>query len=349
LLAVSNGLASSKLQNTYSINMPVIIVFFYYFLIFLVFMLAMRCFKAPKLSYILIAAFDSQGNFLNIYAFQYLKFSYPFIISISSVLWTFLLTYLFVRTYKYKLSHFIGTAISSAGIAVSLYGYMVNNQIIEDGDSDDTKGIILCCVSALLYALSSITQEITFKTPNDIYDFFPWFGFVGMVISGVEAVVFDNYQSFIDNASNFNSEVILLMVEASVSLFIFVTLVPFYIKRLSASMFNISQVSQIFWSYIIAKIFFSQENKEDYWFYIGFVLILFGIIVFNLYSFKEKQSQDGQTQTEAENTVKKKTSGTLGVNDDSRESGGRSQSFSDYYKNRTALYTKSTNIMNAQN
>ena len=185
-------------------------------------------------------------------------FSYPFIINISSVLWTFLLTYLFIKLYKYKLSHFIGTIISLIGIALTLYGYISNNDTSDM--NNNVYGIILCIGSSLLYSLSSIVQEIYFKSGTDIYDFFPWFGLIGMIITGIELYAFKNYESLIQNLDKFNTEVILLTVAASGSLFIFVFIVPFFIQRLSASMFNISQVSQIFWSYIISIIFFS-ENK----------------------------------------------------------------------------------------
>ena len=185
-------------------------------------------------------------------------FSYPFIINISSVLWTFLLTYLFIKLYKYKLSHFIGTIISLIGIALTLYGYISNNDTSDM--NNNVYGIILCIGSSLLYSLSSIVQEIYFKSGTDIYDFFPWFGLIGMIITGIELYAFKNYDSLIQNLDKFNTEVILLTVAASGSLFIFVFIVPFFIQRLSASMFNISQVSQIFWSYIISIIFFS-ENK----------------------------------------------------------------------------------------
>ena len=185
-------------------------------------------------------------------------FSYPFIINISSVLWTFLLTYLFIKLYKYKLSHFIGTIISLIGIALTLYGYISNKDTSDM--NNNVYGIILCIGSSLLYSLSSIVQEIYFKSGTDIYDFFPWFGLIGMIITGIELYAFKNYESLIQNLDKFNTEVILLTVAASGSLFIFVFIVPFFIQRLSASMFNISQVSQIFWSYIISIIFFS-ENK----------------------------------------------------------------------------------------
>lgn len=60
----------------------------------------------------------------------------------------------------------------------------------------------------------------------------------------------------------------------------FTTVVPFYIKRSSASMFNISLVSQIFWSYLY-EVIRNIKNALAYEYYIGFVIIIFGIYLFN--------------------------------------------------------------------
>ncbi len=216
-------------------------------------------FKKPKFCYLLISIFDSQGNFLNIYAFQYITFSYPFIINISTVLWTFIFTYLLIKSYKYKFWHFIGTLISILGVALSLYGYMIYNKNTET--NENLYGILLCVGSSLLYSLSSIVQEIKFTSGTDIYDFFPWFGLYGMMLTGIEAYFFNNYKSFFDNIDKFDYEVILYTIASFGTLFCFVSIVPFFIKRLSASMFNISQVSQIFWSFLIEKFFFQGQDR----------------------------------------------------------------------------------------
>lgn len=59
------------------------------------------------------------------------------------------------------------------------------------------------------------------------------------------------------------------------------SIVPYYIKRSSASMFNISLASQIFYSFIVEVIYDSSKLKE-YEYYIGFALIIIGIYIFNM-------------------------------------------------------------------
>jgi hypothetical protein len=66
----------------------------------------------------------------------------------------------------------------------------------------------------------------------------------------------------------------------AVTLVIFTSIAPFFIKRCSASMFNISLVSQIFWSYIV-EVVFGESAPKGYEYYIGFVVIIIGIFIFN--------------------------------------------------------------------
>ena len=60
---------------------------------------------------------------------------------------------------------------------------------------------------------------------------------------------------------------------------IFGTIVPFYIKRYSASVLNVFMISQIFWSYIFTLIF-QGFYDVNICFYIGFAIILLATIWF---------------------------------------------------------------------
>lgn len=92
----------------------------YYLLIFLIFVIKNRGMNKPKLNYFLIGLFDSQGTFLNVLAFGTLSFSYPYVINISSVVWTILLTYIFIKAYKYLKYHIIGMLICMFGITLMI-------------------------------------------------------------------------------------------------------------------------------------------------------------------------------------------------------------------------------------
>ncbi len=82
---------------------------------------------------------------------------------------------------------------------------------------------------------------------------------------------------------NLDWNTIMLFSLFAISMIAFNSISPFYIKRSSASIYNIALVSQIFWSYFV-EIIFSRASPKGYEYYIGFAIILFGIIVFSRFS-----------------------------------------------------------------
>ena len=125
-------------------------------------------------------------------------------------------------------------------------------------------------------------QETTFVSGMNIYEFLPWLGFLGFLITAGESFLINNEVDKIINTYTIDSSIILLACGFAVTLVIFTSISPFFIKRCSASMFNIALVSQIFWSYIV-EIISGEESARGYEYYIGFVVIILGIYLFNKY------------------------------------------------------------------
>jgi drug/metabolite transporter (DMT)-like permease len=253
-------------------------------------MIFKRSLKKPRLIYILIAILDSQGNFLNIYAFSVIHFNYAFIINISSVFWTCLLTWLLIKRYTYKFSHIFGISFALCGVAATLYGSMSRLEN-EESILSNVKGLCFCLAASLLYSLSSVVQELTLKSGQDIYEMFPWLGLIGMVITLIEAFFLGEYKHIANNDFIITYDVILYLLGFAATLVVFTSISPFFIKRCSASMFNISLVSQIFWSYIV-EIIFNETTPKTFIYYIGFVVIILGIFIFNRYPDHDDQSKD---------------------------------------------------------
>lgn len=115
----------------------------------------------------------------------------------------------------------------------------------------------------------------------DIYEYLPWLGIIGFIITFVESLLVGEYQAIISINLDWNT-IMLFSVFAS-CMIVFNSISPFYIKRSSASIYNIALVSQIFWSYFV-EIIFNRASPKGYEYYIGFAVILFGIIVFSRFS-----------------------------------------------------------------
>ena len=80
----------------------------------------------------------------------------------------------------------------------------------------------------------------------------------------------------------FNLKIGLLWAGFSLTLAFFTSIASFFIRRCSASMFNISLVSQIFWSYLV-EVISGDSSPRGYEYYIGFVVIIAGVFIFNRY------------------------------------------------------------------
>jgi drug/metabolite transporter (DMT)-like permease len=141
-----------EIQTHYNYTIPLLLLSTYYLFFFIFSVIVHRKrIKKPKIKYILIAVLDSQANYLSVYSFSIIHFTYPFLINISSFFWSVIFTLLFLRNYRYKIMHFIGVIIVLAGACVSLYGSISGiNQ--EESLFDNIKGLVICLVAAILYA-----------------------------------------------------------------------------------------------------------------------------------------------------------------------------------------------------
>lgn len=152
VIGVGNGKLSEIIQNDKKVLIPLILTGSYYFSLFILWTVINKKFTKPKISYLLITIFDSQANFINVYAFSVIHFNYLFIINVCSVFWTVLITWIFIRRYKYKPIHIIAVGISIIGVSLSLYGCLSR---IDDMDefTNNFFGLILCIISSICYSM----------------------------------------------------------------------------------------------------------------------------------------------------------------------------------------------------
>lgn len=104
-------------------------------------------------------------------------------------------------------------------------------------------------------------------------------GLLGSVISFTESFFFQEisqigYQYIID------SSVIILWTGFAGTLAFFTSITPFFISRCSASMFNFSLASTIFWSAMVNTVVNGDQSAKNISFLIGFVLIIIGLLIF---------------------------------------------------------------------
>ena len=241
----------------------------------------------PKFSYILILLFDTQTNFFKFLALSKGDLSYPYIINSSSILFVTLLTYIFIKKYKYTWKHFLANFLCFSGIVLSFYGVLKGKTSIVDELNNNLFGFIFAMISAICFTFTIIFMDIFFNKGKEIYNFFPYLGVFGTLIVTIESIIYFKINNLVI-LQNFEIDLVhiiyaLLFMIISI---ILGTMVPFYIKRYSASMYNFFMVSQIFWSYIF-KLIFEKTNDVSFLFYIGFCIILGSTVLFSIFKLKK--------------------------------------------------------------
>ena len=284
LLSVGIGQTSKQIEENYNLPFPVILNFCYYLTFGITWLIIKRKLTQIKIYYILIILFDTQSNFLKILAFSKGQFNYPFIIGGSSILFSWLFTWIFIKKYKYTIWHILGILLSFSGVIVTFYGALNIGEDIFEEFIKNYQFFLFSLVSSICFSISTVLMEANFESGNDIYEFFPWQGLLGSFILIIESFAFSEPMNIIVRFRDFsvNYFFLVFLFGFIILFFIFGVIMPFYIRRHSASLLNISLVSQIFWAFVLDVIII-KKAANNYFYYLGFGIILGGIILFSLF------------------------------------------------------------------
>lgn len=337
LLSVGIGQTSKQIEEKYYLPFPVILNFCYYLTFGITWLIVKRKLSQIKIYYILIIIFDTQSNFLKILAFSKGQFNYPFIIGGSSILFSWLFTWVFIKKYKYTLWHIFGILLSFSGVIVTFYGALNTGEDILEEFINNYQFFLFSLVSSICFSISTVLMEANFESGNDIYEFYPWQGLLGSFILIIESFAFSEPMDIIVKFRDYsvNYFFLLFLFIFIILFFIFGVVMPFYIRRHSASLLNISLVSQIFWAFVLDAIIM-KKAANNYFYYLGFGIILCGIILFAL--FKVEVVKQAVKSNELDNVIKNDLGGSLIPTStaDTENSGNQTEpnDFSSYYRHK---------------
>ena len=291
ILNVSSGEISNRVSGNEKRHFGTILCFIYYLTFGAFWIIFNHGMTKPKFYYFLILFFDTQTNFFKILALSKGDLSYPYIINSSSILFIALLTYIFIKKYRYTWKHFLAIFLCFFGTIISLYGAIKGKDSIMDELDKNFAEFIFSIISAICFAFTIFFMEVYFNKGKEIYNFFPYLGVFGTLMVIIESIIYFkvNHLEIFKNIKVSIVDILYTLLFMIISV-ILGTVIPFYIKRYSASMYNFFMVSQIFWSYIFNIIF--QNNKAvNFLFYIGFIIILGSTILFSIFKLKEKKNE----------------------------------------------------------
>ena len=132
ILSVSSGEISNKVSENAHRHYGTVLSFIYYLTFGLFWIIFNHGMVKPKLSFFLIILFDTQTNFFKFLALSKGDLYYPYIINSSSILFIPLLTYIFIKKYKYTWKHLLANFLCFFGTLVSFYGVLKGKENILD-------------------------------------------------------------------------------------------------------------------------------------------------------------------------------------------------------------------------
>ena len=287
IFCVGAGEFSNKISDNKHRHYSIILNFTYYLFFGIFWILFNHGMQKPKFYFFLIIFFDTQTNFFKFLSIAECDPSYLYIINTLSILFRVLLTYIFINKSKYTWKHFLAIFLGFIGTLLTFFGVLNNKNILEE-IKNNYIDFLFSSISAICFTITIILMDYNFSKGKDIFEFFPHLGLEGSVLIFIEGIIYFKINN-IPISFNYNIEVIkILYILGFVIVSCLVgTMIPFYIKRFSASMLNFFIVSQIFWNFIFILVF-EGENNVTFYFYIGFGVILIGTVIFSVVNFKEK-------------------------------------------------------------
>ena len=137
---------------------------------------------------------DSQATLCIVLAYGFTSLTSVSIITDFAIPSALFLSIIFLKV-KYTKLHFIGIGICCIGISL---GFL--NVYIHLGDqsaaSHPLLGDLLALLGGFCYALENVLQEYFIKKSADVFNILGFLGLYGMLITLVEAYLFDEYRQF---------------------------------------------------------------------------------------------------------------------------------------------------------
>lgn len=226
--------------------------------------------------YIILAFFDVQGNYFTVLAYRYTTIMSAQLINFWAIVVVVFISFVFLKV-RYHWAQCLGIIICIGGVGVLIGSDHVQGATIGGVQvGDQVKGDLFALLGASCYGLTNVYEE-WFVSGRPLYEVIGQLGFWGMIISGVQAGIFDR-DSF--RSATWNGDVAGYLVGYTIILFIFYTGVPVLYRFASAAFMNISLLTGNFWGAIIGtKVF----GLSVHWMYpIAFVLIMVGQFVYYL-------------------------------------------------------------------
>jgi len=230
--------------------------------------------------YMLFALIDVEGNYFVVKAYSYTSLLSAMLLDAWTIPCVVLLSVFFLKM-RFIRSHYLGVVLAMAGMGFLIWSDMEAGK--DFPGSDYVKGDLFCLLGATLYAVSNVYQEFLVRqTP--MYEVVGQLGLWATFLNGAQLAILERNE--IRNVK-WTPQVVLYILGFDVALFIMYSVSPLLFRLSSATFFNLSLLTSDFYGLIFGIFLFNAKINRLY--PIAYVLIIAGIIVYNIYPAPEPQ------------------------------------------------------------
>ncbi|KAF9169848.1 hypothetical protein BGX21_009646 [Mortierella sp. AD011] len=230
--------------------------------------------RRRALYYIIFALIDVEGNYFVVKAYNYTSLLSVMLLDAWTIPCVVLLSVFFLKM-RFVRWHYLGVFMAMVGLGLLIWSDMVAGENYPG--TDYVKGDILCIIGASLYAFSNVGQEYLVRQ-MPMYEVVGQLGFWGTIINGIQLAILE--RSELKNIT-WTGSVIGYIIGFDIAMFILYSVSPHLFRLSSATFFNLSLLTSDFYGLLFGLFLFQAKINKIY--PIAYVVIIVGIIVYNIY------------------------------------------------------------------
>lgn len=237
--------------------------------------------------FFLSAMLDLHGNILIVSAYDRINLASVMLLQDFTIPSAVLLSIVVLKI-RYLRNHYIAILLSSIGMGLCIYNDLWLKEKREEDYSEEKSqivGNIMALSGAFMMASNNILAEYILKSQRDVNHYLGFLGLFGSLVALLEsAFIFKDLNEFIDRVDGIEfkqaMDISLYLLLFTVANFVCYSLIPVYISKSGATLFNLSNVTTVLWGMLGDILVF---HKEFYPLYLlAFFFEITGVLVFSL-------------------------------------------------------------------
>ncbi|KAI7830415.1 solute carrier family 35 member SLC35F1/F2/F6 [Gamsiella multidivaricata] len=224
--------------------------------------------------YMLFAIVDVEGNYFVVKAYNYTSLLSAMLLDAWTIPCVVVLSVFFLKM-RFIRFHYLGVFLAMAGMGFLIWSDMEAGK--DFPGSDYVKGDLFCLLGATLYGVSNVYQEFLVRQ-RPMYEVVGQMGFWATILNGIQLAVLERNEI---RSVEWTPQVVGYIIGFDIALFIMYSASPILFRLSSATFFNLSLLTSDFYGLIFGLFLFGAKINRLY--PIAYVLIIVGIIVYNIY------------------------------------------------------------------